>query len=498
MKRSWAILAVVFLGFIAAAGCNDYGSTFQNNTGATITSLSPSNINAGSKDFSLVVNGGGFVAQTVVNWNGTKLKTVVAVDVNGNVLSVTATVPAALVASPGQATVITSNPFSGAGNNGLSNPLAFTINPPGNPLPVITGISPSTAVAGGPSVPLTITGTSFVLSTDPSGGSKVVFNLPTSQTTLPNPTITATQITVTIDSSLLVNAATAGVTVINPPSPAPPNCVTNCTGSGGGPSNTETFTITAAGGAVAHTSVAEETPAVSANGRYVAYTSAQDGHTQTFLRDTCVGADSGCTSRTMLISAAQDGTSGNNDSHWPSMSSDARYVVFTSAANNLVAASSSGRQIYLRDTCLGAPASCGPSTQLVSTDAGGALIGTEAILPSISASGRFVAFIAVTPTHNSSQAAQTKSALAPAVPNSGYRQVFVRDTCLGVANCTPSTTRISMEPGDAPQTGALPAGPALSGSAKNIALAGGSNPTWFTRTVPVDDRVFLAITGAKP
>jgi hypothetical protein len=348
-------------------------------------------------------------------------------------------------------------------------------------------------------VPLTITGTSFVLSSDPSGGSKVVFNLPTSQNTLPNPTITATQITVTIDSSLLVNAVAASVTVINPPSPPPPNCVANCTGSGGGPSNTETFTITAAGAVAAHTSVAEETPAVSANGRYVAYTSAQDGHSQTFLRDTCVGADSGCTLRTILISTAQDGASGNNDSHWPSMSSDGRYVAFTSAASNLVSATTTaGRQIYLRDTCLGTASSCIPSTQLVSTDASGALIGTEAILPSVSASGRFVAFIAVTPTHNSSQAAQTKSALAPAVPNSGYRQVFVRDTCLDVANCTPSTTRISMEPGDAPQTGALPAGPALSGSAKNIALAGGSSPTWFTRTVPVDDRVFLAITDAKP
>jgi hypothetical protein len=63
-------------------------------------------------------------------------------------------------------------------------------------------------------------------------------------------------------------------------------------------------------------------------------------------------------------------------------------------------------------------------TQLVSTDAQGALAGTEAILPSVSASGRFVTFVAVTP----SQAA-----------NSRFRQVFVRDTCLAASNCTPTT-----------------------------------------------------------
>ena len=504
MKRSWATLAVVMIGFLAAAGCNDYGSTFQNNTGAFIFSLSPSNINAGGPDFTLTVNGNGFVAKTVVTWNGTTLKTNVATDANGNVLSVTATVPAALIASPGKATVITQNPFSGAGKNGLSNPLPFTINSKASPIPAISSMNPTGAPAGSPSLMLTIMGSNFLPTTDPSGGSQVLFNLPTTQTTLPNPTITGTQITVMIDSSLLVNNTNppspilASVTVRNPPAPPAPGCQFNCNGSGGGPSNPVTFTIGAPAAAAARASVAntvEETPALSADGRYVVYTAAHDGHTQTFLRDICEGADSGCRPSTILISAAQDGTSGNNDSHWPSMSSDGRFVAFTSAASNLVPGAPSGRQIYLRDTCLGAAPSCAPSTQLISTDASGALVGTEAILPSVSASGRFVAFIAVTPTHDASQAAQTKS--APGVSNSGYRQIFVRDTCLGAANCTPKTTRISLEPGDTPSSGSLPAGPALSGNAKNIALAGANSRTWFTRSVAVDDRIFLAITNAQ-
>src|SRR5262249_41028877 len=158
------------------------------------------------------------------------------------------------------------------------------------------------------------------------------------------------------------------------------------------------------------------------------------------VRDTCEGAPSGCQTRSMLVSAAADGAAGNDDSRSPSMSADGRYVAFSSAATNLVASAPSGRQIYLRDTCSGAT-SCAPATQLVSVDAEGALVGTEGILPSVSASGRFVAFLAVTPSHTADKAAQTRS--APGTANSGYRQVFVRDTCLGAANCTPKTTRIS-------------------------------------------------------
>jgi hypothetical protein len=508
--RSWATLAIAFLGFFAATGCNDYGSTFQGNTGATITSLSPSNINAGSvapgSTFTLTVNGNPFVAQTVVTWNGGKLATTPNKDTNGNVLSVSAMVPASLVAKPGTATVITQNPFSGAGNNGLSNPLVFTINPPANPVPVLTSVSPNSVPANSPAVTLMIMGSSFIPTSDPSGGTQVLFTLPSQQVKLANPTISSTTISVMIPATLLQNntnsAVVATVSLFNPPSPPPANCQFNCTGTGGGPSFNQppiTFTIGALGAAAAQASsasAAEETPAVSSDGRYVAYTSAQDGHMQTFLRDTCQSAASSCSPRTILISAAQDGTSGNNDSHWPSMSSDGRYVAFTSSANNLVVGTPAGRQIYLRDTCLGAAASCTPSTQLISTDASGALVGAEAILPSVSASGRFVAFVAVTPSNDADQAARAKSTLAPA--NSGFRQVFVRDTCMGASGCTPKTTRISLEPGDAPSVGSLPAGPALSGSAKNIALAGSGSSTLFTRSVPVDDRVFLAIINDQP
>jgi hypothetical protein len=178
------------------------------------------------------------------------------------------------------------------------------------------------------------------------------------------------------------------------------------------------------------------------------------------------------------------------------MSSDGRYVAFSSAATNLVTGPPVGRQIYLRDTCLGtASGSCTPSTQLISTDASGTLVGTESILPSVSASGRFVAFLTVTPSHAANQAsAQAKSTATTATGNnSGYRQVFVRDTCLGASACQPKTTRISLQPGDASAADAKPAGPALTGSASHVALAGATAPTLYTRSVAVDDRVFVAL-----
>jgi WD40-like Beta Propeller Repeat len=231
---------------------------------------------------------------------------------------------------------------------------------------------------------------------------------------------------------------------------------------------------------------------VSADGRFVAYTGSENDHTQIFVRDTCEGAPDGCKPQTTLLSTSSDGSAANGDSNAPSMSANGRYVAFSSAATNLVDGAPTGRQIYLRDTCASANGTCAPSTVVVSTDSTGALSGAENTLPSISASGRFVAFLAVTASHAPHQAG---SAAASAKNNSGYRQVFVRDTCLGASSCTPKTTRISLQPGDGTPSAARPAGPAVGASGKSIALSAQA-ATLFTRSVAIDDRVFLAITKA--
>jgi hypothetical protein len=534
MKRSWTALAVAAAAVLGVAGCNSYGNTFQNNTGATIISLSPAVQSAGSADFMLTVSGGTFVAQTLVQWNGKNLKTVVPTDSAGNVLGnvVTATVPAALVATPGVATVNTISPASGAGNNGLSNTISFVINPPANPTPALTAMSPMTAVAGGATFPLTLTGStangsSFLPTTDPTGGSIVRWSeggvlYSSAPQAVPNPpgvcadpayitttSISATQIVVNVSQCLIKAQGTATVTVFNGPSPAPPGCVVNCNGGGGGgTSNAITFTIcpttqpscppaaAAKSGSTAAEMAAEESPSVSIDGRYVAYTAIQNKSAQIFVRDTCEGAATGCQAHTTMLSVAADGSEANDESHTPSMSSDGRYVAFSSVATNLVENAPAGKQIYLRDTCAGGGSSCQPLTILVSTDASGALVGTDNILPSVSSTGRYVAFVAVKPSPASSQgAAQAKTTVSTS--NSGYRQVFIRDTCLGTTNCTAKTTRISLQPGDGTESGAKPAGPALSGDANHVGISGGNAATLFTRSVAVDDRVFLAITNGQ-
>jgi hypothetical protein len=508
MTRFGTAFAVAVM-ILAVAGCNDYGNTFQVPTGASVSSLSPSNMPAGSPQFTLTVNGGGFVAKTVVQWNEKTIPTQVNTDSSGNVTGITATVAASLIATPGIAYVQTLNPHSGAGTNGLSNTVAFIIDPPPNPVPSIASISPNTSATGGASFTLTINGSNFIPASDattcamaPNGnscGSHVNWNLGATQTSFNMGTagasmsITASVITVTIPASLVANAGCAVVTVYNPPS----SSSGAGTGSGGGTSNGENFIIGNASCPSVKSSsaarIAEETPAVSADGRYVTYTAEQDGSSQVFVRDTCEGVASGCQSRTMLVSSGADGAAGNADSHSPSMSADGRYVAFSSAASNLVAEGPAGRQIYLRDMCFGAASSCAPSTQLVSVDPNGALVGTEAILPTVSASGRFVAFVGVTPSHARKDLPwQIKPGAVSR--NSGYRQVFVRDTCLGASNCTPKTSRISLEPGDTPAPEAKPAGPAMSGGAKHVALPDASASTFFTSGVAIDDRVFLALT----
>jgi hypothetical protein len=505
MKRFGAAVFFAFIAAFVIAGCNDYGNTFQNNTGASISSLSPSTITAGHADFTLTVNGAGFVAKTYITWNGQKLTTTPVLDSAGDVLWLTATVSASLVAKPGNVTIITQSPFSGAGNNGLSNPLILTITPAGNPVPTVSQISPNNLQACGATCSgfftLTITGTNFSNSTDTTQQSVVQWSsasLTTLTTTLSNmgqiTSISSTQITAQVSNSLLATAGAATVAVYNPPAAG--------SGGGGGTSNTEPFNICSSAtpcppantaSATSTASVTEETPAVSSDGRYVAYAAVQDGHSQIFLRDTCQGAASSCQSRTTALSVAPDGTAANDDSHAPSMSSDARYVAFSSAATNLVSGAPGGRQIYVRDTCTGASSSCTPETQLISTDSKGSLVGTESILPSVSASGRFIAFVAMTPSHSASQStAQSKTTVSA---NSGYRQVFVRDTCLGAANCTPATTRISLQPGDGSGPSSKPAGPAISSNAKQVAATGADSSTLFTHSVAVDDRVFLALTG---
>ena len=88
--------------------------------------LVPAAAAPGSAAFTLTVNGAGFVSGATVNWNGTPLSTTFV-----SAARLTATVPAADVASQGTARITVENPTPGGGN---SDPAIFAVTNPASSL----------------------------------------------------------------------------------------------------------------------------------------------------------------------------------------------------------------------------------------------------------------------------------------------------------------------------------------------------------------------------
>ncbi|MEW5976923.1 MAG: LamG-like jellyroll fold domain-containing protein, partial [Acidobacteriota bacterium] len=174
----------------------------------TATGMSPSSALAGVGDLTLTVNGTGFVASSVVEWNGAARATTVL-----SATQVEAAIAAADLAAPGTAQVTVFNPAPGGGRSAA---LTFTIETP-PPVPVVSGLSPSSALVGGAGFTLTVSGNNFV------AGAVVRWNGSARTTTF----VSATELTASIPASDLAVAGTAQVTVV----------------TSGGVSNAQTFTI---------------------------------------------------------------------------------------------------------------------------------------------------------------------------------------------------------------------------------------------------------------
>jgi Tol biopolymer transport system component len=179
-------------------------------------------------------------------------------------------------------------------------------------------------------------------------------------------------------------------------------------------------------------------PSISSDGRYVAFnsTGASTGTNNVYLRDTCNGAPQGCSPSTVLISQSTNGTIGNANSHSQSVTADGRFVAFESYSTNLVPNDSNiWSDIFVRDTCIGGPSSCSPSTTRVSISTAGTQANNSLdyeVLPSISGDGRMIAW--------------ASDATNMVIPNvSGLANIYVRDTCFGAAgSCSPVTNLASV------------------------------------------------------
>lgn len=121
-----------------------------NNPAPTLTSLNPATAIAGGAAFTLTVNGTGFVAGTVVKFNGAERAATI---VNGTQLTLAIT--AGDIANAGSAKLSVFNPTPAGGT---SNELTLPIN---NPAPVPTSVDKPTITAGTGATMLTITGSGF-------------------------------------------------------------------------------------------------------------------------------------------------------------------------------------------------------------------------------------------------------------------------------------------------------------------------------------------------
>jgi Tol biopolymer transport system component len=167
-----------------------------------------------------------------------------------------------------------------------------------------------------------------------------------------------------------------------------------------------------------------ELPALSEDGRYVAFTSEADnlvsgdtnGRADVFLRDRATGT-------TIRASVAFGGAQGDAESFDPALSADGRYVAFQSGASNLVPGDTNGDEdIFVYDRVGGAV------TRVSIASDGAQTPGDQSSDPSISANGRYVAFV-------------TRAANLVAGDTNGAVDAFVHD------RVTRTTSRVSLGTG---------------------------------------------------
>ncbi len=183
-----------------------------NNPVPVITSLSPSSATVGAASETLTINGSNFITASTVTYNGVAHT---ATYVNAGELTIT--LSASDLAKTGSFPVVVTNPAPGGG---ASNSVNFSVGNATNPVPVISSLSPSSALAGAASETLTINGSNFVSS------STVTYNGVSHTATY----VSAAQLTITLSVSDLATAGTFAVIVTNP---AP----------GGGASNSVDFQV---------------------------------------------------------------------------------------------------------------------------------------------------------------------------------------------------------------------------------------------------------------
>jgi hypothetical protein len=395
----------------------------------TVTSLSPSNINAGSPAFTLTVIGKNFTPASTVLWNGSGRLSLFQ-DEN----HITANILQSDVVNPELAQVTVTTPSPGGGT--FQPPLDFTVNPVAVPIPSISSISPTGVYASSGAFILKLFGTNFVAT------SVATINGANRTTSVVN----STQISVSVNSSDVVDAGSVQVAVINPPVPNPPAGEA----PGGGSSNVMTLAVSnplpvlasvspkevSVGGANANLTVTGSgfvrTSTVLVNGspRTTNFTSATALSAVLAAGDLSLsGVDSvqvsspapgGGASNSvpfavnptlseglpLLLDYAFDGTVSNSGvcgatcsngtpsltTAGPALSQEGATAAFASISSNLLFNQpAAGSQIYTRTSCVG-NGSCTPTTVLLSVGPNGIAANGPSTEPTIDSGAAHVIF----------------------------------------------------------------------------------------------------------
>lgn len=405
MRLRWAASAALSATVLLLGSC---GGTTLNAT-PVITALSPETIPAtligppnctSGNSFTVNVTGNNFLANSVVYWNGSKRNSTFNADTG----QLAATITACDIASPGIAYISVSNPPPGGGTT--VNAASFQITQPPNPAPSISSLSPAstaqnTLPTGGI---LTINGAPAVSGSNSpafTSASQAAINGSARATTF----VSATELQVQMLASDVATVGSDTVTVTNPgPGGGVSSAVFSVTDPPNGANFPQVVSVSATGGAA---NGASSSPAMSADGRYVAFYSqatnlvASGASGNIFVRDTCVGATN-CTPHTIAVDLAPDGSAPNAQAESKlAISADGRYLAFASNATNLLQPSVEApnptaltSSIFVRDLCVGAtaPSGCSPHTTQVSLGMGAAAPNGNSFSPSLSSDGRTIAF----------------------------------------------------------------------------------------------------------